>query len=463
MENSNQNIMAQRHFLQLALSPLLLPISWLYAFAMSLREKLYAYRILKSYKSPVLTVCVGNISWGGTGKSPIVDYILTEMGKKQRKTVVLTRGYGQKFDNYPLLLNSNLLMQYNSPGNNFIGTSAKKKLSGESANNSDEMSFFPDEALMLIKKHPHTDFLIDPKRMRAAQKIKKQEQGVQTNNEYIYADLLLMDDGFQHFALERDYNFVLLDKDDFFPQNSLGFLWEKKQNWNRVIPLGSWREEKKALHRASIFLLKCPECEWLSIRESVIKKILKYQKPLFIFQIILDALENIFTEDNSVDAQNKKQDSTGSKKKEKTPYSDDFMKNKQSYALLCAVGNPEQVQKSVEKFIGYSPTTTLFFADHHDFKKECTKLHQVLKEMPIICTEKDAVKLEHLEELRHAPHSIYAVKSHVQFYHSEFYEKIPPLLQLPISPVSSPLFVPTESDFDHWIETHLNIGTDSKF
>jgi len=438
--------MAQRHFLQLGLSPLLLPLSWVYACIMYLRKKLYDFKILKSYKSQVPTICIGNISWGGTGKSPIVDYILTKMDEKQKKAIVLTRGYGAKFENYPLLLNHAVLAEYNLQEHSL----------------QEQSLVFPDEALMLLKKHPLVDIFIDPKRARAAQRVQgvtqdviqkitqemEQKQGQNTPDEspdesMIYADFLLMDDGFQHFALERDYNFVLLDKGDLLPQNPLGFLWEKMQNWNRLIPLGTWREQSHALQRASIFLLKCPKNEWNEcavMRESALKKLSKYKKPLFVFQIILDGLENIFKRE-------------------------DVFIPTQDYALLCAVANPEQVQKSVEDFVGYKPTKTLFFPDHHDFKKDCSALHRVLEEMPIVCTEKDAVKLEHFEELRHAKYTVYATKSHVQFYASEFYEEFSlaalstssclsssTLYPLPASDTSS---LSPFSHFDHWLDNNV--------
>lgn len=540
--------MAQRQFLQLGLSPLLLPISWVYACVMYLRKKLYDFKILKSYKSKIPTICIGNISWGGTGKSPIVDYILAKMEEKQQKTVVLTRGYGEKFENYPLLLNHAVLAEQNllagcvsssvvTQKDESVGIEGQESIGGreiiderESIDGREPRRYcnerarivFPDEALMLVRKHPQVDILIDPKRMRAAQRVmervtqkvretpgtvekiahgvvQRQERGM-LDESTVCADVILMDDGFQHFALERDCDLVLLDKEDLLPQNPLGFLWEKRQNWNRVIPLGSWREQSLALHRASVFLLKCPEDEWNFIRQNAIKKLSKYQKPLFVFQIILDHLENIFAkedictkknisnrENTTVHAHgNDNRDSRYEKTKAETKaeakekgngqsYLENPIKHIKEYALLCAVGNPEQVQNSVEKFVGYAPTKIFFFTDHHDFKNECSTLYHVLEEMPIICTEKDAVKLECFEELRHAQNTIYVTKSYVQFHASEFYEEqflhispmstLSPRISLATGAESSSLLssgssslpgspLSFSSHFDHWLDNN---------
>ncbi len=409
--------MAQRHFFQLALSPLLLPVSWVYACAMYFRKKLYDFKILKSYKSPIMTICLGNISWGGTGKSPLTDYLLKKIKASHKKAVVLTRGYGKEIKNYPLLLNQAILKQASQ----------------------EEITLFPDEALMLTKKHPEVNILIDPKRSRAAKTInicephpihstqtaqenrahtdnineRASQTNAQSDKKSLCADFLLMDDGFQHFALHRNYDFLLLDKDDLRPQNPLGFLWEKKQNWNRVIPLGSWREGSRALHRAHIFLLKCPKNEWGFLRKNALTKLAPYQKPLFLFQIVLEGLQDIFAPSSE-------------HLKNEHPLAHTLMHaftktNKEAYSIMCGVGNPRQVQESIESFMGRRAESTLFFADHHDFSKEKDKIISILEKTPLICTEKDAVKLAQIKELKDAKNKIYQTNTRLEFYHSEFY------------------------------------------
>ncbi len=448
--------MARRHFLQCTLSPLLLPISWAYAFIMGVRRKLYQKKVLKSFEPRVKTICVGNISWGGTGKSPVVDYLLKKSAEFQKESIVLTRGYGKKFESYPVVLNQEELLKRNV---------AK----GED---------FPDEALMLLAKHPDINILIDPVRARAAKLVfPVSQKGVEEHKDeekFFSADTLIMDDGYQHLALNRHIDLLLWDVDDLREQNPFGFLWEQEKNRGRVIPLGTWREGAGGLDRASAFLLKCPKKQWfglsgsvknsmeiqaenntggqeknciknqtdISVKEKSRKLLEKYQKPFFIFEIVIEKLSPIFKDRNIAEIQ-------GNKIK-------NYFKGR-DYALVCGVGKPEQVRESLVSYIDTEPSESYFFEDHHEFSKEKDKLLEILHNMPIICTEKDAVKIQRLTELQDAPYNIYGIQCHAQFYDSLFYNA--PISSHPITTFSvnadkenlQEVLAENKSDFDCWL------------
>lgn len=343
--------MAQKHTIQILLSPLLLPLSWIFGCIARLRAFLYQKGICKSYHPKLPCICVGNISWGGTGKSPLIDYLLKRFVAGNINCGVLTRGYGVKLEQYPFVLNKE--------------TSLLKDIK------------LPDEPYMLLQKNPASTIVIDPKRAESAKLI-------ESNFPQIKA--LLMDDGFQHFALARTLDFVLLDYDDLNPHADFA-----KANWNTCIPLGSWREPKHALHRATAFFLKCPPADWDKIKEHAQAKLESYQKPLFIFNIKINALTTLF--ENRQNPQHLK-----------------------TYALLAGIGNPLQFQTNVEKFTGIPCTKTIFLSDHANMD---THLAEILElDMPIICTEKDAAKLKNYPEL--APKEIYYTQTNVELYASCF-------------------------------------------
>ncbi len=342
--------MAQKHKMQILLSPILLPLSWIFT-GIALFRAFYYTKLFsnKTYQAKFPTLCIGNISWGGTGKSPVIDYLLKFFEKHKKKSIVLSRGYGVKLPHYPFILDKNT-NQRNFP--------------------------LPDEPTMLLEKNPESTILISPSRVLSAQFAEKN---------FPKTDFLLMDDGFQHFALAHQYNIVLLDIDDLVEKPFFAKLIDKNYNWNTLIPLGSWREPKKALDRATIFLIKCPQQKWQEQKEIFLKKIQEYNKPIFIFSIEIETLCPLFSFPQK-------------------PITD--------YAILAGIGNPYQFQKSIETYTQKPCKKTFFLSDH-------AKMDTIIEEIknttiPIICTEKDAVKLKTYSELAHK--EIYYTKTHCIFH-----------------------------------------------
>ena len=88
--------MADRHPLQNAFAPLLIPLSLAYGGAVKARRRMAGWGIPSPYLPPRPCVSVGNISWGGTGKTPVTDWLLDWADARNLRAVVLTRGYGAK-------------------------------------------------------------------------------------------------------------------------------------------------------------------------------------------------------------------------------------------------------------------------------------------------------------------------------------------------------------------------------
>lgn len=133
-------------------------LSWLYGLLVGLRNRLYDISFLPTVKVPAAVVSIGNITTGGTGKTPLVAWLCNHFIGKGIKTAVLTRGYKKKGD-------------------------------------------VADEPAMLTKAVPSIIVIVNPDRVAGA------EKAISEHN----AKLLVMDDGFQHRKLARDVNIVAID------------------------------------------------------------------------------------------------------------------------------------------------------------------------------------------------------------------------------------------------------------
>jgi tetraacyldisaccharide 4'-kinase len=164
---------------------LLSPPAALYAAVMSLRAAAYARGVLPSWRPPRPCVSVGNIRWGGTGKTPVCSWLLDWAAQSNKQCVLLTRGYRAHPPNLPFLV--------------------------EPDTSPDEAG---DEPLLLARANPAAKIVVDPKRARAGKWAWDAWQ----------PDLFVLDDGLQHMAVARDVNLALLTPQDL------------DTDWNKVIP-----------------------------------------------------------------------------------------------------------------------------------------------------------------------------------------------------------------------------------
>jgi tetraacyldisaccharide 4'-kinase len=186
---------------------ILYAISLLYRLIVNLRNYLYDQQIFREVKLPCPVISVGNITAGGTGKTPCVIRIGQMLQEQGWKPVVLSRGYGGK-SSHPV----NIV----SDGKNIL-------LSGKIAG---------DEPLLIARSLPGIPVIIGHKRIvtgRAA-------------IDSFGADVLICDDAFQHRQIFRDINLVLLDS-----RAPLGN--------GHMLPRGSLREPASSLGRADAFIL----------------------------------------------------------------------------------------------------------------------------------------------------------------------------------------------------------------
>ena len=185
----------------------LLPFSWLYGMASKLRNTLFEMGVLKmrSFKIPIISV--GNITVGGTGKTPHVEY-LVRLLKDQFRVAVLSRGYKRK-------------------SRGFI--------------KADEQTMMPeigDEPYQMKQKFPGVTIAVDKKRCHGIDILTEQDAQL---------DVILLDDAFQHRYVKPGINILLVD-------------YHRLIIYDKLLPAGRLREPLSGKDRADIVIVtKCPK------------------------------------------------------------------------------------------------------------------------------------------------------------------------------------------------------------
>jgi len=209
---------------------LLEPFSILYGAAVVARASLYRRGTLKTYRPPCATVCVGNITTGGTGKTPAVVLVCRVLQEMGMRVVVLSRGYGR----------SQSSMQTLAPGD-------LSCLEPEEAS-----SRFGDEVLTLATRLEDVPIIVTADRATAAKHA----------CDKFAPDVLVMDDGFGHLRLERDLDILMFDAKYPFANRKL-------------LPCGTLREPLWAIARARVAIIsrsdQCGSDELAATDEGILR------------------------------------------------------------------------------------------------------------------------------------------------------------------------------------------------
>ncbi|MBP7147398.1 MAG: tetraacyldisaccharide 4'-kinase [Acidobacteria bacterium] len=187
-------------------SPALAPLGWLYLRAARLRDVLYRRGWLASERVEIPVVCVGNLTAGGTGKTPAVAWLAARLGEAGWRVAIVSRGYGGAGCGGPLLVGRDGLVV------------AEAALAG-------------DEPVQLARAAAAPLVVVGARRAEAVRFAARHG-----------AELAVLDDGFQHRRLAREFDLVLLDAADPF-------------GGGRGLPAGLLREPPGALARAGAILL----------------------------------------------------------------------------------------------------------------------------------------------------------------------------------------------------------------
>jgi tetraacyldisaccharide 4'-kinase len=307
---------------------LLLPFSWLYGAIMALRNKLFDFGILSSVQYSLPVISVGNLTVGGTGKTPVTEHLLHLLLPNYR-CATLSRGYGRKTKGVII------------------------------SGSTDNYTSIGDEPMQMKLKFPQATIAVAEKRV----------DGLSTLlNWPSPPEVVLLDDAFQHRYVKPGLSIMVMDYHR--P------LWK-----DSCLPAGNLREKASGINRAHVIIInKCPagleSQEALKLSQQLK---LKNQQPVFFTAI--DYMDPVPIANSPSEG----------------PLTQVLSRENASFLAVTGIGNPGPFYESLKRY--YIPFETLTFKDHHAFTaddlrqmagKEAT--HPRLQ-MPIITTEKDAIRL----------------------------------------------------------------------
>ena len=223
----------------------LYPISAIYGLIISIRNFLYDYKIFKSTEFEIPVISIGNITVGGTGKTPHTEY-LVDLLRKQFTVTTISRGYKRKTKGYHEVQVSSLATA--------IG----------------------DEPLQIKTKFSDIQVIVDEKRVHAIKKIQVQEAGQ-------LPDVILLDDAFQHRSVSAGINILLID-------------YNRPIDKDQLMPVGRLREAKWQMRRATVIIYtKCPQEITPITRRIIMKDVyLRPYQNLFFTTMVYQPLCPVF-------------------------------------------------------------------------------------------------------------------------------------------------------------------------
>lgn len=278
----------------------------IYAALHGTRRLLYRMGVLRSVRFSCPVVSVGNITAGGTGKTPFVEFLAHWFARKNFRTAILARGYGRS--------------------------------EGRSADDEDLISGMELENVV---------------RLAGADRVPLGRRALADYR----ADLLILDDGFQHYRIQRSLDIVTVDATNPFAGG-------------RLLPRGLLRERPDALRRADLLVLtrtdQVSPAELDALRERLGPAVETVHKPVHVRSLW-----------------NRKKHGL------------DWLRGRAVYAF-CGVGNPEAFRRTLEA-VGAHVVKFRAFADHHpyvpgDLRRMNAEAQEFMAEA-MLTTEKDAARL----------------------------------------------------------------------
>lgn len=229
------------------LRKILFPFAILYGFITSFRNFLFDKGVLKSYSFDLPIIAVGNLSVGGTGKTPQIEYLIRLLSDKY-KVATLSRGYKRKSEGFVL--------------------------ADENAN----AAILGDEPFQFHQKFPNVQVAVDANRKNGIE---------QLLNQNTKPEIILLDDAFQHRKVKAGFYILLTAYNDLYADDY-------------ILPTGNLRESRIGAKRANIVIVtKCPANLSLDEQSSIKKKLRLAQNQELYFTYI-DYDSAIFSEEKQL-------------------------------------------------------------------------------------------------------------------------------------------------------------------
>lgn len=299
------------------LVPLLLPITGLFFLLSLVRRLAFSFGLLKSYKVDKPVIVVGNIGVGGNGKTPVVIHLVELAKKLGLKPGVISRGYGGSAEVYPYLLN-------------------KKSTSTQSG----------DEPI-LIYQRCHVPVVVGSDRVANAQLLIAQG-----------CDLIISDDGLQHYRLQRDLELIIIDGKRLFGNGML-------------LPAGPLREGLWRLHHTDLLVYNGSKPANLNPDNLNPDNLNGVNDKSLLMALAASELIQV---------------NTGKK-----VLLNDFLNQWQVVNAIAGIGDPQRFFDTLQ-VLGFNLESQQGFVDHKKFIID--DFNQFKTNLPLLMTEKDAVKCQ---------------------------------------------------------------------
>ena len=308
-------------------------LSRLYRVIIFIRRKVYDLGLKKGKDLPAVVISVGNITVGGTGKTPVVKKIAEELKEEGYLPTILSRGYKGEFEG----------------GEAVVSNGEEVFLSPEESG---------DEPHMLAKRLKGVPVLVGAKRSKTGSYACR----------FFEPDCIILDDGFQHWQMDRDFEVVVIDASNPFDN---GYL----------LPRGKLRELPKALKRGDLFVLTKADQASFSKLEKLKKKLSKINPKAEISE-------------------------TKHAPSYLRPIGDGEVKEielkEERVVAVSGIGKPKNFEWTL-KDLGAKIVERVRYEDHHHYTKEdMQEIFTLASEKnadKIITTEKDGVSMEREEIL----------------------------------------------------------------
>jgi tetraacyldisaccharide 4'-kinase len=317
----------------------------LFQVAIKTRRFLYNARILRDSTLGVQVIAIGNLTVGGTGKTPVVEKFARELQNQGRTVAILSRGYRSKPPPLTKRILNQLLLRADTAPPRVVSDGKSLLLDSDTAG---------DEPYMLATNLKDVIVLVDKDRVKSG-RYAIQKFG---------CDTLLLDDGFQYWKLAgRRQDIVLID-------------WQEPFGNGRLLPRGTLREPPSHLARASTIFITKSDGNTADLR----RRIARYNPSAGIIECIHHPLylEDVFTG-----------------QQQQLDFLDGI-----KVASFSGIAQPESFEKSLAK-LGADVVYSKRFADHHRFTQQevLNAVNRGKKRQAdaIITTQKDAVRFPKID------------------------------------------------------------------
>jgi tetraacyldisaccharide 4'-kinase len=347
---------------------ILVPFSWLYGLGVWIRNSLYDTGLIPSKGFNIPTLVVGNITVGGTGKTPHIEY-LADLLKENFRVAVLSRGYRRKTKDFMMA----------------TASSATREIG--------------DEPCQVKSRFPDVTVAVDRDRVHGIRELMKQNPPI---------EVVLLDDAFQHRALRPGFAILLID-------------FNRPMVRDRLLPAGRLREPAINRKRANMILVtRSPEAiKPIEMREFVNRLGLELGQYLFFTTMEFGELIPVFGKDRTDNAQ------TSGDAQVSGAAQASGAAQPGAVLVVSGVADPSTLVDYAASLSEH--VSVLSFRDHHNYSAgDVERIHALAGELQkkhgyimVLTTEKDAVKLRELDMPGDLRKIMVAVRIKVKFLNAD--------------------------------------------